>query len=59
MITLGGTNFADSHVPMIGGVEATVDSQTSTSMTVTLPAMEQGTYALNVMVDASGYATRG
>ena len=57
-MTIGGTGFADDDVVMVGDVEATVESVTTTEIVVTLPGMEQGTYALNVMIDDSGYALR-
>ena len=54
----GSTAYADSPPVVVDGTVATVESYSNTEIVATLPVMEKGSYTLNVMTDASGFANR-
>ena len=60
MVTITGSGFTNTDTIMLGN-EALSNNVTFVSATqyeALLPVRSQGVYALNVRVDASGYATR-
>ena len=62
-VTLSGTRFInDPATPVapivtVGGKTATLTSYTETEIVFVFPALENGTYSLNVNVDGVGYAS--